>query len=108
LIPAAIATGGIPDSVDVLIVPQVSATAVYEALGTDGREAITSWVAAGGHLVTWGGGEEHTDFAEHESTHTSVACQISGSDLQRHVCYSVGCAVGTLQVPSSRASSGSQ
>jgi hypothetical protein len=58
LVPATIAAGGIPDSIDVLIVPQVSATAVYAALGADGREAITSWVRAGGHLVTWGGGEK--------------------------------------------------
>lgn len=60
-----------------LVVPQVSATAVYEALGTAGREAITSWVVAGGHLVTWGGGKEDTAVLGHRSTIPLSTIQIS-------------------------------
>jgi hypothetical protein len=58
MLPAEIAEEGIPATVEVLLVPSVGATAVYNALGTQGREAIASWVASGGHLVTWGGGAQ--------------------------------------------------
>jgi hypothetical protein len=46
-----IAGGALADT-DVLVVPNGSADAAEEALGPDGRQALTDWVAAGGTLVT--------------------------------------------------------
>ena len=46
---------GIPPTVSVLVVPSVNAATVFAALGEAGREAITTWVASGGHIVTWQG-----------------------------------------------------
>ena len=35
--------------------PSVNAGTVFTALGAAGREAIATWVASGGHMVTWQG-----------------------------------------------------
>ena len=54
MLPAEFAAG-IPPTVSVLVVPSVNAATVFAALGAAGREAIATWVASGGHMVTWQG-----------------------------------------------------
>src|SRR5688500_4974063 len=47
------ATGsGVLSDFDVLIVPSVSSTAMTRALGESGKDRLTSWVRAGGVLIT--------------------------------------------------------
>jgi hypothetical protein len=51
LVTAAQIAGGALTGKDVLIVPNGSATAAYNALGTAGRQALVNWVNAGGRYV---------------------------------------------------------
>ncbi|MET0523584.1 MAG: M14 family zinc carboxypeptidase [Nocardioides sp.] len=43
---------------DVLLVPNGDAETAYADLGPDGREALRTWLADGGRIVTWRGGTQ--------------------------------------------------
>ena len=49
---------GALDNFDVVLVPNGSATAGEKALGGRGIRALSDWVSAGGHWISWRGGTE--------------------------------------------------
>ena len=55
---AAAIAGGALDSYDVVLIPDGIAGIASAGLGAAGRDALTEWVNAGGHLISWRGGTE--------------------------------------------------
>lgn len=65
---------------DVLLIPDIDATALKKALGDDGNAALTAWVKGGGHLVTWRGGTHFAALAGLTSTVlTSPKTEVPGA-----------------------------
>jgi hypothetical protein len=60
--------------IDVLLVPNGDAETAYEELGPQGREALRTWLADGGRIVTWRGG-----------TQLAATLELTNAELAEHL-----------------------
>lgn len=73
--PAQLASGSTLSGLDTLIVPDTSAETMAELVGTEGADALRTWVNEGGNLITWQGG---TEFAAQLGLSTAVLSEPTG------------------------------